>query len=152
VKIPWSKLSSDPSAWITPECFPPDFQWADPSKIRVGQVFRLLDHWRQRQKSGLAPLIWNPSCELLTDVDQLSQQVRNQRSTHTDHSVSDEREGRDGFSSEDEEENFADELDKISNERSVSSSSSSPSPAPSPHLKQSRIHSCVYFLSFCDLC
>ncbi|KAH9008808.1 hypothetical protein EDB84DRAFT_1446695 [Lactarius hengduanensis] len=61
--IPWSKLSSDPMAWIEEECFPLGFPWVDPSKLRLVQIFQLLDHWRQRQKEGLIPLIWNPSNE-----------------------------------------------------------------------------------------
>ncbi|KAI9429894.1 hypothetical protein H4582DRAFT_2064504 [Lactarius indigo] len=47
--IPWGSLSSDPSAWIDEECIPYDFEWKDPSKIRIDEVFRLLDHWRDRQ-------------------------------------------------------------------------------------------------------
>ncbi|KAH9015700.1 hypothetical protein EDB85DRAFT_2156481 [Lactarius pseudohatsudake] len=68
--VPWSKLSSDPPAWIEEECYPPGFLWVDPSKLRLVQVFQLLDHWRQRKRDGLIPLIWNPSCELLANVDQ----------------------------------------------------------------------------------
>jgi hypothetical protein len=123
-KIPWAKVSSNPTAWIGEECFPSGFQWADPSKIRVGQVFRLLDHWRQRQKDGLSPLIWNPTCELLADMDQLSRDVRNPQQTRT---VDSHLTERDGSSSSDEEEDFAAELNKISND---TSDSESPSPQP----------------------
>ena len=73
VIIPWAKLCQDPSSWIKPECAPDKFQWADPSKIRIGDVFRLLDHWRQRQAHGLRPLIWSSSCPLLEDAEQQSE-------------------------------------------------------------------------------
>jgi hypothetical protein len=141
-KIPWAKVSSNPTAWIHEECFPSGFQWADPSKIRVGQVFRLLDHWRQRQKDGHSPLIWNPSCELLADVDQLSQPVRNQQQTHAIDSNLNENNG----ASSDEEEDFAAELDKIPHDPSES-------PSPQPTRKRapglppsSRIDPCTRFL------
>jgi hypothetical protein len=121
VTIPWAKLSSNPSAWIREECFPAGFQWADPSKIRVGQVFQLLDHWRQREKDGLTSLTWNSSCELLTDVERLSQQVRNSRRKDGSESESDsdERDVRHRFSDgEAEDEDFAAQLNEISSEHS----------------------------------
>ncbi|KAI9437857.1 hypothetical protein BJY52DRAFT_1230006 [Lactarius psammicola] len=61
--IPWAKLSQDPSSWIKPEY---------PSKLRVGDVFDLLQHWRQRKQDHLEPLIWVSSCPLLKDVEQPS--------------------------------------------------------------------------------
>jgi hypothetical protein len=73
VTIPWAKLCQDPSSWIKPECTPDGFKWADPSKIRIGDVFRLLDHWRQQQTHHLKPLIWASLCPLLEDVDRLSE-------------------------------------------------------------------------------
>lgn len=62
VKIPWAKLSQDPDSWIQPECAPDGFEWANPSKIHIGEVFHLLDHWRERQKEHLKPLIWVSTC------------------------------------------------------------------------------------------
>lgn len=38
-------------------------------------MFRLLDHWRQRENDGLTPLIWNPSCELLNDSGLCSRSI-----------------------------------------------------------------------------
>ncbi|KAI9437877.1 hypothetical protein BJY52DRAFT_1229989 [Lactarius psammicola] len=70
--IPWAKLSQDPTSWIKPECVPDGFQWADPSKLRIGDVFDLLKHWRQRKQDHLEPLIWVSSCPLLKDVKQPS--------------------------------------------------------------------------------
>ncbi|KAI9445609.1 hypothetical protein BJY52DRAFT_1228832 [Lactarius psammicola] len=70
--IPWAKLSQDPSSWIKPECVSDGFQWADPSKLRIGDVFDLLNHWRQRKQDCLEPLIWVLSCPLLKDVEQPS--------------------------------------------------------------------------------
>jgi hypothetical protein len=67
--IPWGTLVKDPSSWISNECFPNGFEWKDPSKIQVGEIFRLLDHWRDRQDQGLDPLIWVPVCPLFEDVN-----------------------------------------------------------------------------------
>ncbi|KAH9160442.1 hypothetical protein EDB89DRAFT_1914726 [Lactarius sanguifluus] len=73
--IPWSKLSHDPTAWIEEECCPVGFPWVDPSKLCLTLVFQLLDHWRQRRKEGLIPLIWNPSLcpESATDQQKMFQ-------------------------------------------------------------------------------
>ena len=68
VKIPWGKICEDPSSWIEPECVPNGFQWADPSKIRIGDIFPLFEHWRERQKHHLSPLIWVPTCPFLRNV------------------------------------------------------------------------------------
>ncbi|KAH9014686.1 hypothetical protein EDB85DRAFT_2157246 [Lactarius pseudohatsudake] len=111
--ISWSKLSSNPCGWIEEDCFPSGFQWADPSKICSGHVFELLDHWRQREKAGLTPLIWNRSCDLLADVDEPAQH----RNDHSD--------------DDDEYENFSNEI------RDMSSSQPqhlSPSLLPYPSL------------------
>ncbi len=97
--VPWAKVATDPTAWIDEECYPPGFKWADPSKIQVGQVFRLLDHWRQRQNSGLTPLIWNPSCGLLANTNRRSEHIRSRRDPDSNHDSG--------------EENFASQLDKI---------------------------------------
>lgn len=66
--IPWGTLAKDPSSWISAECFPNNFEWKDPSKIQVGEIFRLLDHWRDRQVRGLDPLIWVQTCPLFQDA------------------------------------------------------------------------------------
>ena len=55
----------DPCSWIEPECIPDGFQWADPSKIRIGDIFLLLEHWRERRRQRLSPLIWVTTCPLL---------------------------------------------------------------------------------------
>ncbi|KAH9008446.1 hypothetical protein EDB84DRAFT_1446927 [Lactarius hengduanensis] len=127
--ISWSKLSSDPSGWIEEDCFPSGFQWADPSKIRSGHVFELLDHWRQREKVGLTPLIWNRSCDLLADVDEPAQHVRNPQRNRRVHSRVNQR--NDHSDDDDEYENFSNEI------RDVSSSEPqhlSPSLLPYPSL------------------
>jgi hypothetical protein len=133
----------DPSAWIEEECYPSGFQWADPSKIRVAQVFRLLDHWRQREKAGLTPLIWNPECDLLVNGEQWSGRIQRQRQS-------------DSSSDRDEEEDFDTELNKISEH--PESYSSSPPPPPSrvrspssPVPPSPRDRSCVPLPSFCGL-
>jgi hypothetical protein len=66
-------MSQEPSSWIEPECAPCGFPWADPSKIRIDNVYLLLDHWRRRQADGMVPLIWASSCPLLEDVGQQSE-------------------------------------------------------------------------------
>ena len=68
VKIPWGKICEDPSSWIQPECVPNGFQWADPSKIRIGDIFPLFEHWREQQKHHLSPLIWVPTCPFLRNA------------------------------------------------------------------------------------
>lgn len=77
--IPWGKLVKDPSAWINEECIPHGFEWKDPSKIQLGEVFRLMDHWRDREDQDLIPLIWVPTCPLLQDVEEPQRKVRNIR-------------------------------------------------------------------------
>ncbi|KAI9434699.1 hypothetical protein H4582DRAFT_2060123 [Lactarius indigo] len=85
--IPWGSLSSDPSAWIDEECIPYDFEWKDPSKIRIDEVFRLLDHWRDRQDQGIDPLMWVPTCPLFNDMKQPTihkQNIRRARPKQSD--------------------------------------------------------------------
>ncbi|KAF8265470.1 hypothetical protein EI94DRAFT_1702459 [Lactarius quietus] len=59
--IPWAKVTMDLTAWINEECYPPGFQWVDPSKIWVNEVFHLFDNGRQPKQSRFNPIIWNPS-------------------------------------------------------------------------------------------
>ncbi|KAH9047244.1 hypothetical protein EDB84DRAFT_1435042 [Lactarius hengduanensis] len=57
--IPWGSLVKDSSSWIEDDCSPNDFEWKDPSKIQIGEVFRLLYYWRDRQDQGIGPLmVW----------------------------------------------------------------------------------------------
>jgi hypothetical protein len=77
--IPWGKLVKDPSSWISEECIPDGFEWKDPSKIQIGEVFRLLYHWRDREDQDLIPLIWVPSCPLLQDTEEPLKPRRNVR-------------------------------------------------------------------------
>jgi hypothetical protein len=37
--IQWGELVKDPSSFIGEECTPDGFEWKDPSKIRIGEVF-----------------------------------------------------------------------------------------------------------------
>jgi hypothetical protein len=75
--IPWGALIKDPYSWMSEECVPPGFEWKDPSKIQIGEIFRLLDHWRDRQDQFLDPLIWMPSCPLLLDAQKPSKRTHN---------------------------------------------------------------------------
>ena len=52
VKIPWVKISADLTSWIEPECVPDGFQWANPSKICVGDIFPLFAHWRTTEPAS----------------------------------------------------------------------------------------------------
>ncbi|KAH9000688.1 hypothetical protein EDB86DRAFT_3075150 [Lactarius hatsudake] len=120
--IPWAKLSTTPAAWIQEECYPPGFQWADPSKIRLNDVHDLLIYWRQRKEDGLTPLIWNPSCELLADSDvEKSSGHLPARRRHQNDSTS---------GADDEEENYARELNNIADNSSILPLPPLP---PSPH-------------------
>ena len=76
--IPWGAFVKDPSSWMNSECFPPSFQWKDPSKIQIGEVFRLLDHWWDRKSRDLDTIIWVPTCPLFQNRDS-SKRIR---STH----------------------------------------------------------------------
>ncbi|KAH9167727.1 hypothetical protein EDB89DRAFT_1909818 [Lactarius sanguifluus] len=67
--IPWGSLVKDPSSWISDECTPDHFEWKDPSKIQIGEVFRILDHWRHRQDQGIGPLMWVPTSPLFDNMD-----------------------------------------------------------------------------------
>jgi hypothetical protein len=66
----------DPTSWIREECIPDGFEWKDPSKIQRDEIYRLLDHWRARQASGLDPLIWVPTCPLFKDSQNTAKKVR----------------------------------------------------------------------------
>ena len=124
--IPWSKLSSDPPAWIEEECYPPGFLWVDPSKLRLVQVFQLLEHWRQRKRDGLILLIWNPSCELLANVDQPVPRLRNPQRTRRRSSNFNEPES----DNDSEEEDFAKEIQGLHSSSVTPPLPPSPSPSP----------------------
>ncbi|KAN0135027.1 hypothetical protein V8E53_007145 [Lactarius tabidus] len=40
------------------KCTPDGFTWADPSKICIGDIHLILEHWRERKRQCLNPLIW----------------------------------------------------------------------------------------------
>lgn len=69
-------MIQEPTAWISEDCTPPGFKWKDPSKIQIGEIYRLLDHWKDRQAQGLDPLIWVPSCPLLQNAQKPHQRWR----------------------------------------------------------------------------
>ncbi|KAH9032407.1 hypothetical protein EDB83DRAFT_2319161 [Lactarius deliciosus] len=117
--IPWAKITINPTSWIDEGCYPSGFRWADPSKVRVGDIFNLFDHWRQRKHDGLPPLIWNPSCELLSDAVQQPKQIRNRT----------RRRGDCPSDGDDEAENYSRELARISEHREDN-------PTPSLHMSQ----------------
>lgn len=69
----------DPYSWISEDCVPPGFEWKDPSKIKIADVFDLLNHWRDRQDHGLDPLIWLPTCPVLQGTEGFIRRGRNLR-------------------------------------------------------------------------
>ena len=77
--IPWETLVKDPASFIIAECIPDGFEWKDPSKIQVGEVFRLLDHWRDREDQGSQPLVWLPTSPLFADIKQSSRHAQSIR-------------------------------------------------------------------------
>jgi hypothetical protein len=74
--ITWGALAKAPSSWISAECTPNDFEWTDPSHIKVGEIFRLLDLWRDRHEKGLDPLVWIPTCPLFKHAKASSKHGR----------------------------------------------------------------------------
>jgi hypothetical protein len=77
--IPWGAFVKDPYSWISKECVPHEFEWKDPSKIQIAEIFRLLYHWRDRQDQSLEPLIWLPTCPVLQDTEGPSRHGRKPR-------------------------------------------------------------------------
>ncbi|KAH9012464.1 hypothetical protein EDB84DRAFT_1569213 [Lactarius hengduanensis] len=55
--IPWGVIGQGPILLDLEECIPKEFVWKDPSKIQIGEIFRLLCHWKERQDQGIGPLI-----------------------------------------------------------------------------------------------
>ncbi|KAH9069394.1 hypothetical protein EDB83DRAFT_2314420 [Lactarius deliciosus] len=80
--IPWGALVKDPSSWIIDEC-PDCFEWKDPSKIQIGEVFRILDHWRHRQDRGIGPLMWVPTSPLFDNIEDPPRHQRSVRNART---------------------------------------------------------------------
>ena len=149
--ISWVKVCNTPLDWILEECYPEGFAWADPSKIHKSEVFQLLDHWRQHEKDGLTPLIWNRSCELFDDGEICSRMIgiKKQKEAHSSFASPDGSlpSSPDPYSDSDEkdskEEDFRADLAKIPSSNSdnpESNSSSDPqSPSPLPQWSVSRI-------------
>ena len=77
--IPWGKLIEDPASWIKKECYPNGFQWKHPSKIRIQDIFCLLDFWRDRSEDGEESLIWVTTSPLFDVIHRPSGQGRSIR-------------------------------------------------------------------------
>jgi hypothetical protein len=115
--IPWGKLVKDPSSWISGECIPDGFEWKDPSKIQIGEVFRLLYHWRDREDQDLIPLIWVPSCPLLQDTEEPLKPRRHLRQARAQQpQVSDDEIFDLSQSGDSDEETYKSDTDESSNE------------------------------------
>src|SRR6201996_5855093 len=61
---------------MTAECIPGGFEWKDPSKIHVGEVLHLLDHWRDHEDQGLEPLVWVQTSPLFKYTNPYVRPVR----------------------------------------------------------------------------
>lgn len=160
VFISWSELCNKPGSWMLEECYPEDFSWADPSKLRNIQVFQLLDHWRQREQDGMEAILWNPSCKALSPMTTQTRRRHRSLSPPEPQPLPVGRQvSLDSGSSQANpdhqsgEENFDDELQKILDEDSEDCSSipsRSPFPQPRPKRLSDLIdgNSCKYFMSF----
>ena len=71
---------------------PRGFQWKHPSKIKIQDVFHLLNHWRDRSEKGEEPLIWVTTSSLFHNIHRPSRQVqRNNRAPVQEESSDGER-------------------------------------------------------------
>ena len=57
------------------ECIPEGFEWKNPSKIQFGEVFHLLDHWRDHKDQGLESLAWVPTSPLFRNTNPSLKEV-----------------------------------------------------------------------------
>ena len=57
-------LAKEPLSWVHSACTPADFEWKDPSKMRITEAHHLLEHWRGCIAHGLPSLIWVPKSTL----------------------------------------------------------------------------------------
>ncbi|KAN0141874.1 hypothetical protein V8E53_000336 [Lactarius tabidus] len=89
-RISWGELSTKPSTCINPECSPIGFTWADLSKIRIGDIHQLLEHWYGRKRQHLTPLIWAETCPVLKDATLSSEE----RQDYCSDGSSDDNSGR----------------------------------------------------------
>jgi hypothetical protein len=71
------------TSWITADCTPDGFEWKDPSKIQIEDVYHLLDYWRACQDSELEPLIWASTCPLFEDKNKTAKNVQASQHTRT---------------------------------------------------------------------
>ena len=85
-------------------------------------MFHIFDHWRQRKNSGLSPIIWNSSCNVLSDIEQPYKYLRTAELCRTGE-IHQRDANNSGISSE---EDFRQELDQISEDDLESQHSSSP--------------------------
>jgi hypothetical protein len=128
--IKGSKISGDLKSWMLQECYLEGFSWADPSKLRISQAYKLLEHWRKCEADGMVLLIWNLLCEILHGGELCSENVRHHRRQQSGsylepelppsrgESSAENRSGHWPFNNLSGEENFENELEKISDNSS----------------------------------
>jgi hypothetical protein len=54
---------------------PDGFEWKDPSKIQIEDVYCLLDHLKACQNTELKPLIWASTCPLFENKNKTAKNV-----------------------------------------------------------------------------
>ena len=150
----------DPPSWISAECIPNGFEWKDPSKIQVGEIFHLLNHWRDWQDKGLDPLIWVLTCPLFQDVEdpskhmQTLQQARVPQMEDSDEEVfvlpssSDLDQGDDGFGDNESLEESASAGNSSDNAEDINLDVESPHWHISHPLEDSSCEHHIHFIDF----
>ena len=61
---------------MLPDCISDGFEWKDPSKIQIAEIFCLLAHWKAHQDEELNPLIWALTCPFLQDSNNAARHVQ----------------------------------------------------------------------------
>ena len=131
------------------EFYPEDFSWADPSKLRTAQVFQLLDHWRQHEQDGMAPIKWNPLCRVFAPMTIRAQRCQKPSSSSEPDAPLEEHEAsscpppKQAYSKHQSgEEDFDEDLQRILDDDSEDDSEyhhsyiPSPSPVPRPRVQR----------------
>jgi hypothetical protein len=67
---------TNPTSWIIVDCMPDGFEWKDLSKIQIDNIYRLLDHWKACQDSGLELLVWASTGPLFQDNNKTAKNLQ----------------------------------------------------------------------------
>jgi hypothetical protein len=151
----------DPSAWMDKGSIPFAFDWKDPSKIQVGEIFRLLDHWRDREAQGLIPLVWVPTSPLFQDAEVSQKKVRKVRQARTLQAQKPNSDEEETFelpssSSDDDQGDYKPEADEPREKSSPEPDDSDDEKSDDPQPKEGHpcewfhLYPCIYFI--CSRC